>query len=525
MNKALLIGINKYLKVTGLAGCVADVEDMRLLLTTTHSVDPAHIKTLVDDKAVKSAIVDELKSLVAGAKPNDHLYVHFSGHGAQLPSSDRNEPDGADEVLCPHDFDWEATTAVVDDELRSLLSALPSGALLTFTVDACHSGDFSRALAQRTTAGVARTPIPPPAIAARLKNATTLTRMRSLEAGGNSAVISACRPWETAKDTSFDGKPAGAFTHFFCAAVRDAEALSVEATLATIAPSLAPYDMHSVAEGGATITAAPFAARPGHRSPMDRRLVQLPRRRDTMWETSWSVNLFGQRGDVAIALVVSGSDITAQIRVNAFGGGEWHLLLNGNTTFSLDLAFAVQLRIYVRNWSLVQGMLRLDLSTELFSPFFGSIPVGAVPVSITLLSNRDLDIYAPQSAADFMALLSLRSNQALGSLSPRSIPSPIMPRAPGEIVYMAGDNEGWGPNWREDRAVRITQRARATKRHSVVLDPVKGGGHAEFVRWLTDDERDPSFVLHIGCGFFEGWGSVQYTVQGIYERDDPFQPK
>lgn len=241
-----------------------------------------------------------------------------------------------------------------------------------------------------------------------------------------------------------------------------------------------------------------------------------------MWESSWSVNVFGQRGDVAIALVVSGSNITAQIRVNVFGGGEWHLRLNGSTTFSLDLAFGVQLRVYLRNWSLAQGMLRFDLSTELSSPFFGSIPVGATHVSATLLSNRDLNLYVPHSAADFMALLSLRSNQTPGSLSPRTIPYPGASRAPGEIVYMADGEQAWGPNWREDRAIWVTQRARATKRHSVAVDPVKGGGHAEFVRWLTDDERDPSFVMHIGCGFFEGWGSVHYTIQGIYDKDDPF---
>ncbi|KAL8277646.1 hypothetical protein RQP46_009919 [Phenoliferia psychrophenolica] len=37
--------------------------------------------------------------LVEGAKPNDSLFFHFSGHGGQVADKDGDEPDGLDEWM------------------------------------------------------------------------------------------------------------------------------------------------------------------------------------------------------------------------------------------------------------------------------------------------------------------------------------------------------------------------------------------------------------------------------------------
>lgn len=51
--------------------------------------------------------------LVQGAKPNDALFFHYSGHGGQTKDKDGDEGDGYDEVIYPVDF--ESSGHIVDD--------------------------------------------------------------------------------------------------------------------------------------------------------------------------------------------------------------------------------------------------------------------------------------------------------------------------------------------------------------------------------------------------------------------------
>src|SRR4051812_4647113 len=145
MKKALLVGINRYEKQPLLSGCSNDIDDvMSHLVSVGMSVDA--VATLKDEKATKLAILQGLRDLINGAADGDHLYFHFSGHGARMPTADIDEPDSADEVLCPYEFDWTHETAIIDNEILGVLDSLPSGIQLTFVVDSCHSGDFSRGL-------------------------------------------------------------------------------------------------------------------------------------------------------------------------------------------------------------------------------------------------------------------------------------------------------------------------------------------------------------------------------------------
>lgn len=518
MNKALLIGINEYATVgPNLRGCKNDVEDMKKLLMGSYQVNEGDITQLEDQNATRQGIVAAIQKLLADAKMDDHLYIHFSGHGAQMDTNDPNEPDWMDEVLCPHDFDWDdPKSAIRDDDLRELLSPLPNGAAVTVTVDACHSGDYSRALV------IIRTPnVPPARFTTRLRAGGGVHRLRSTV--GTSTFVSACQPWQTAKDASFDRRPAGAFTHYFTEVVGETPNTSLSEIIVRVASRLARYDMTPVIEG---VSAEPYAAPPRQDRALARATISAPRRDVTpmtpIWENCWTTDIFGQRGDVDVSIALSGNEIVARVRTQFFGGGEWHVVLNGNMMVPLDLAFGIQLRLTVRDFSLVGRTLRLQLSFDIYARFIGTIPIGTAPISVDLgLLNRDVLLQVPQSAADFMALVNLNANPPIVAQLTQS-PAPVPRDATARIVYMASGEEGWGPNWREDRAVIPQQRADSVRRYSVVLDPVRGGGHAEFVRWRTDDEFDPSFVMHIGNGFFGGWGSVRYTVQGMYARDEPF---
>lgn len=517
MRKALLIGINHYANVRGLSGCVNDVEDIASLLVEVGDVPAANIQRLVDDQATHVSIMAALGALVRTAQVGDHLYVHFSGHGAQMPSSDPNEPDSADEVLCPHDFDWSDERAIKDDDLRQALAGLPHGASLTFTADSCHGGDFARSLTHR----VPRTPTPPPAILAQLSSCSRRRRLSSVGLGPNTVVISACRSWETAKDTSFDERPAGAFTHYFVANVRAMPTASLDQLIGQLAKTLKSYEMQPVAEGGAALRTRPYASSNG-RGDTPSLVVPAARRIATLWERCWSVEVFGHRGDACMAIAVSGADFVASLRTHLFAGGEWSFALSGNTAFSLDLALGVKLSVAVRDWSVAGGMLRFYVVLDVYSAFFAAVPVGAAQVAIPLeAADRGLAFAQPSSAAEFLAMVNLNmvtTPDELRGFAPRTSGA----RASGDIVPFSFGDEGWGPNWREERAVRPGQRARGVKRTGVRFDPVRGGGWVEFRGWLTDDERDPGFIMHIGNGFFGGWGSVHYTVEGVYEVDDPF---
>jgi metacaspase-1 len=518
MKKALLIELNAYANVTSLYGCVNDVEDVAALLMEVGGLAGANIRRLLDDKATRQSIMEAIGALVAGTQAGDHIYVHYSGHGAQIPSADPNEPDLADEVLCPYDFDWSSERAIKDDDLRHLLAGLPNGASLTFTADSCHGGDFARAV----THGILRTPTPPAAIVAQLASRSRTRRLRSGEFGQNGTIVSACRSWETAKDGSFDGRAAGVFTHYFVAAVRATPTAMLDQLLTQFATPLSSYEMHPVAEGSVNARSQPYATT-DTRGQSPSKLAPVARRLATLWEHCWSIEVFGHRGDTCVAIALSGGDLIANMRTHLFGGGEWNVTLTSNATFSLDLAFGVKLRASVRDWSLGGGMLRFYLSLDIVSAFFSAISIGAAPVAISLEpAGRSVALDQPRSAAEFLALVNL--NLSATATERRGIAPPTNgARAPGDIVTMSWGDEGWGPNWREERAVRPAQQARAVKRTGVNFDPVRGGGWVEFRGWLTpDDERDPGFIMHIGNGFFGGWGSVHYTVEGIYEIDDPF---
>src|SRR5258708_24167619 len=128
MNRALLVGINKY-PGAGLDGCINDVEDMAQFLVKKHLLKEQEIRLLTDARATKSAIVERLHWLVKGGKRGDRLLFHYSGHGAKAPTRNpEGELDGKDEVICPVDFDWTDHHMIRDKEFDKLYSVVPAAA-------------------------------------------------------------------------------------------------------------------------------------------------------------------------------------------------------------------------------------------------------------------------------------------------------------------------------------------------------------------------------------------------------------
>lgn len=143
--RALLIGINDYPDPRNrLEGCVNDVFLMSSVLQE-RGFKPEDIRVVLDHRATRQGVMDRMDWLVDGAREGDLRFLFYSGHGAQIPTYDEKaEPDGTDETLVLHDFDWTRATAFTDKEFSAYYRALPYGVHLFSVFDCCHSGGMTR---------------------------------------------------------------------------------------------------------------------------------------------------------------------------------------------------------------------------------------------------------------------------------------------------------------------------------------------------------------------------------------------
>ena len=246
-NRALLVGINKYrMPGSDLQGCVNDVTNIRDILIKYLGFNVEEIRVLVDARATKKGIMDRLEWLVRDAKAGDRLLFHFSGHGSQIRDRDGDElKDHLDEILCPHDMDWDGTY-IVDDELKVLFSGLAKGANLEVLLDCCHSGTGTREAAAMSAfspeqAVRPRFLQPPMDILCRELDEDDLPETRLLRTTNptNHVLFAGCRDNQTSADAYIKGSYNGAFTYYFCKHLRDEQGkLSRSALLKRLRASL-----------------------------------------------------------------------------------------------------------------------------------------------------------------------------------------------------------------------------------------------------------------------------------------------
>ncbi|KAK0194774.1 caspase domain-containing protein [Armillaria mellea] len=135
--RALCIGINYLNKPNELEGCIQDTKKIsHFLKENGYKSDDI---TMLTDKTVKKPtrrnILDALSRLFDGARPNDSFFLHYSGHGDQIPDTNGDEVDGEDEEILCYD-----SLPIIDDDIHEMLRSLPSGCQLTALFDSCHSG-------------------------------------------------------------------------------------------------------------------------------------------------------------------------------------------------------------------------------------------------------------------------------------------------------------------------------------------------------------------------------------------------
>lgn len=141
--RAVLIGINYVGKKNALPGCHNDVKNMVVYLKTMQGFKDENITILMDDgkhtNPTHANIMNAYTKIVEDSVAGDTVFLHFSGHGAQILDRNGDEDDGYDETLIPVDF--ETAGHIVDDELNTkIIKKFGKGVLVTALMDSCHSG-------------------------------------------------------------------------------------------------------------------------------------------------------------------------------------------------------------------------------------------------------------------------------------------------------------------------------------------------------------------------------------------------
>jgi hypothetical protein len=231
--RALLIGINRYL-IPGadLRGCVNDVRNIRATLMKYFAFRSNDIKVLTDLGATKRALQSGIQALVNSGKKGDVLYLHYSGHGSNVPDRNGDEADHRDEILCPSDLDWK--DPLTDDWLRTAFNKLKSRVNLTVVMDCCHSGTNTRAILPPDAPVIPRY-LPNPwdlmaeesrrALRGKLRKAGARAARASadiVEAEIGETLITGCRATQTSADAYIGRTYNGALTYSLVAALQAA---------------------------------------------------------------------------------------------------------------------------------------------------------------------------------------------------------------------------------------------------------------------------------------------------------------
>jgi len=234
---AFLIGINDYPDVVDkdgkpildkdgkpedddLKGAVNDVNVMRDILVSKFGVPSANVKVVTDKQANEAGFIEGMKWVLSAAKPGDHIFIHYSGHGGQIKSE--AEEDKLDEVIVLAD------NKLVPDDLfgRIARDLANKGVHATFLFDSCHSGGMSREGYRTKAVNLAKNARAKRVETSKLQTLRTTARANITGSGsekGSYAFLFASKEDQTSSDVSpTNGKPPhGIFTLALSIALKD----------------------------------------------------------------------------------------------------------------------------------------------------------------------------------------------------------------------------------------------------------------------------------------------------------------
>ena len=95
---------------------------------------------LLSEEATLQNVSLGIYELAKLATPGDLVFITYSGHGGQVPDTNKDEPDGLDETWVLYDGMW------LDDNLNSFLAEFAKGVRVVLLSDSCHSGTVIKAV-------------------------------------------------------------------------------------------------------------------------------------------------------------------------------------------------------------------------------------------------------------------------------------------------------------------------------------------------------------------------------------------
>jgi hypothetical protein len=255
--RALLIGVDGYVSVNGLRGCVNDILAVRDFLVNKAGFPAANVKLLLApapgatlpanlgtvDKPTKANIQRAFQDLAQNSQPDDQVVVYYSGHGTRFanPQNPREQIGS----IVPMDAQLNGTNFYINRELnKSIQSVVGTGAVATVVFDACHSGGIARGdLGDDPNGPTVREIVIPPEYEAeawatvQAEHGLTAADLagdggsRDLDGSGwvpsiseavDLVILSGCRDIETSKEYVPPGSPLhqGALTYFLLDSLR-----------------------------------------------------------------------------------------------------------------------------------------------------------------------------------------------------------------------------------------------------------------------------------------------------------------
>jgi metacaspase-1 len=142
--KALLIGINYVGQTAQLRGCESDVSNMTsFLISRGFSTSPRDMVIMTESRGPGPYFPSGHNILAAMnwlvSEPGCSLFLHYSGHGGQVPDRSGERSSGYEDTIVPSDFQ---RFGQIDSGMlhNVLVSALATWCSLFVVFDCCHSG-------------------------------------------------------------------------------------------------------------------------------------------------------------------------------------------------------------------------------------------------------------------------------------------------------------------------------------------------------------------------------------------------
>lgn len=193
---ALLFGINDYMgSQNDLYGCLNDVSDVEQKLKT--EFPDFQIRKFEDSAVTTHRFIDEIKNVYNTIKLPGFLYIHYSGHGTQIPNI--MESNKYDEAL------YLYNGALVDDNIWQLQQETPEGLTVLAKFDSCFSGNMNRGLTKNKSRFY-KTP--------GIRVLNKAVRKFNITDSDKWIIFSGCGEEQTSSDAYFNNRPNGAFTFY-----------------------------------------------------------------------------------------------------------------------------------------------------------------------------------------------------------------------------------------------------------------------------------------------------------------------